>query len=79
MLSISQKSVDCLAKAESPKQTPQISRHPSGGSSIQLQQQQTPSSMIDSWGTLPSGLLYENVIGSGNCDECLGINEEILE
>lgn len=33
--------------------------------------------MIDSWGTLPSGLLYGNVIGLGNYDECLGINKEL--
>ncbi|XP_016936646.3 nose resistant to fluoxetine protein 6 [Drosophila suzukii] len=30
--------------------------------------------MIDSWGSLPSGILYGNLIDLGNFDECLGID-----
>ncbi|XP_039496877.1 nose resistant to fluoxetine protein 6-like isoform X2 [Drosophila santomea] len=30
--------------------------------------------MIDSWGTLPSGILYGNLVDLGNFDECLGID-----
>jgi len=30
--------------------------------------------VIDSWGSLPSGILYGNLIDLGNFDECLGID-----
>ncbi|XP_017110942.1 nose resistant to fluoxetine protein 6 [Drosophila elegans] len=33
--------------------------------------------MIDSWGTLPSGILYGNLIDLGNFDECLGIEHSV--
>ncbi|XP_016976447.1 nose resistant to fluoxetine protein 6 [Drosophila rhopaloa] len=33
--------------------------------------------MIDSWGTLPSGILYGNLIDLGNFDECLGIEHHV--
>ncbi|EDV46714.1 nose resistant to fluoxetine protein 6 [Drosophila erecta] len=33
--------------------------------------------MIDSWGTLPSGILYGNLIDLGNFDECLGIDHSV--
>ncbi|XP_017083961.2 nose resistant to fluoxetine protein 6-like [Drosophila eugracilis] len=33
--------------------------------------------MIDSWGSIPSGLLYGNFYDLGNYDECLNINKQI--
>ncbi|XP_016949726.1 nose resistant to fluoxetine protein 6 [Drosophila biarmipes] len=33
--------------------------------------------MMDSWGSIPSGLLTENMFDLGNFDECLSINEVI--
>ncbi|XP_022209524.2 nose resistant to fluoxetine protein 6-like [Drosophila obscura] len=33
--------------------------------------------MIDAWGSIPSGLLYGNVMDLGNFDECVKISKEI--
>ncbi|XP_016949370.1 nose resistant to fluoxetine protein 6 [Drosophila biarmipes] len=33
--------------------------------------------MIDSWGSLPSGILYGNLVDLGNFDECLGIDHSV--
>ncbi|XP_017066863.1 nose resistant to fluoxetine protein 6 [Drosophila eugracilis] len=33
--------------------------------------------MIDSWGSLPSGILYGNLYDLGNYDECLGIDHSV--
>ncbi|EDW38986.1 GL13843 [Drosophila persimilis] len=33
--------------------------------------------MIDAWGSIPSGLLYGNIVHLGNFDECIKISNEI--
>ncbi|XP_002137010.2 nose resistant to fluoxetine protein 6-like isoform X2 [Drosophila pseudoobscura] len=33
--------------------------------------------MIDAWGSIPSGLLYGNIVDLGNFDECIKISNEI--
>ncbi|XP_026847251.1 nose resistant to fluoxetine protein 6 [Drosophila persimilis] len=33
--------------------------------------------MIDAWGSIPSGLLYGNLVDFGNFDECIKISKEI--
>ncbi|XP_017145314.1 nose resistant to fluoxetine protein 6-like [Drosophila miranda] len=33
--------------------------------------------MIDAWGSIPSGLLYGNIVNFGNFDECIKISKEI--
>ncbi|KAH8407959.1 hypothetical protein KR222_005414, partial [Zaprionus bogoriensis] len=35
--------------------------------------------MIDSWGFIPKGILYGNIVDMGNYDECIGINQIIAE
>lgn len=34
--------------------------------------------VIDSWGSLPSGLLYLNLLDMGNYGECIKINKEVI-